>query len=203
MTRMDEHNPRIEIPALKKSLKTGFRVEGQKIVLRCVRLADANRRYCAWLNDPVVNRQTESRYVKTTLCDLKKYVGAASKSPGNFFFAIIEKKTGRHVGNIKIDSIVTPWWDHRLGEVGLIIGEKSCWGKGYATEAIRLVMRFAFERAGLHKLTAQCYATNLGSAKAFLRAGFIQEGVRRSHVFFHGKYVDLLLFGVMNPRFKQ
>ena len=196
-------NPRIALPKLKKSLKPGFRIEGSKVYLRPVALKDATRRYCTWLNDPVVNRQTESRYVKTKMGDLKKYVAASLKSTANFFFAIIEKKSERHIGNIKIDSVVTPFWDHRLGEVGLIIGEKSCWGKGYATEAIRLVTAFAFERAGLHKLTAQCYATNLGSAKAFLRAGFIQEGARRSHVRFDGKHVDLMLFGVINPYFRR
>lgn len=202
MKKAAQKNPRVEIPKLKKSLPANFKVEGRKVYLRPVRMSDVTRRYCAWLNDPVVNRQTESRYVRTSMPDLKKYVAAALKSTGNFFFAIIDKKTGTHAGNIKIDSVVTPFWDHRLGEVGVIIGEKKFWGKGYATEAIELLMRFAFERAGLHKLTAQCYATNVASAKAFLKAGFVREGVRRSHVCFDGKYVDLLLFGVINPRFK-
>ena len=199
MSHVSDDSPRIAIPRLKKALPPDFRMKGLKVDLRPIRLSDANRRYCAWLNDPEVNRQTESRYAKTTLSDLKRYVGAMLRSPGHFFFAIVEKATDRHVGNIKIDSVITHLWDHRLGEVGLIIGEKDCWGKGYATEAIQLAMQFAFEHAGLHKLTAQCYATNHGSAKAFVRAGFVQEGVRRSHARFDGKYVDLLLFGVINP----
>src|SRR5205085_6708203 len=94
------------------------------------------------------------------------------KSSSNFFFAIIEKSTGEHIGNIKIDSTVNPFWDHLVGEVGLLIGEKSCWGKGYGSEAIRLITSFAFEHLKLQKLTATCFAINVGSDIAFVTAGY-------------------------------
>jgi RimJ/RimL family protein N-acetyltransferase len=202
MGQVNGSSPRVRIPALKQRLSRDLKIAGKKVFLRPVRPEDATARYLGWLNDREVNRQTESRYEKTTLDDLRKYVGLAIRSPSNFFFAIVEKSSGKHIGNIKIDSAVTGMWDHLLGEVGLMIGDKSCWGKGYASEAIRLLKNFAFRNLKLHKLTAQCYSTNAGSARAFLKAGFKREGVRRSHVRYGGKYVDLALFGVINPSAK-
>lgn len=188
---------------LKKKLPRDFRVEGQKIYLRPVRLGDATRRYCSWLNDPEVNRYTESRYTRASLSGLKKYISATLRSPSNFFFAMIDKSTGEHVGNIKIDSTVNPFWDHWVGEIGLIVGEKKCWGKGYGSEAIRLMTQFAFNHLKLHKVTATCLSINKGSAKAFLKAGFKQELVRKSNACYGGKFVDLLLFGVISPHCKK
>ena len=200
MAKVKHTEPRVRIPELKKELSSDFRMDGKKIYLRPIREKDATQRYCDWLNDPEVNRYTESRYVETTLADLGKYIGAALRSPGNFFFAIIEKSMDAHVGNIKIDSAISPLWDHLVGEVGLIIGEKSCWGRGYASEAIELATQFAFETLRLHKLTATCYSVNPASAKAFLKAGYTQEAVRPSNAMCEGKYVDLILLGVINPR---
>jgi RimJ/RimL family protein N-acetyltransferase len=81
--------------------------------------------------------------------------------------------------------------------VGLIVGEKECWGKGFATEAIRLVMQLAFAQLGLRRLTAGAYASNIASIRAFEKAGFSREGLRRRHYLCDGEYVDGVLMGVL------
>ncbi|MBV9462886.1 MAG: GNAT family N-acetyltransferase [Verrucomicrobiae bacterium] len=192
--------PRERYAKLKRSLSPKLRVVGRRVYLRPLTRADATPRYAAWLNDPEVNRFTESKYTRHTVATVRDYIESANRSASNFFFAIVERGTDRHVGNIKIDSTVNPHWDHLVGEVGLIIGEKDCWGRGYGSEAIELITRFAFDRLDLHKLTATCLAINPGSAHAFLKAGYTQEAVRPSNGVFEGKYVDLLLFGVINPK---
>src|SRR5205814_2669717 len=109
----------------------------------------------------------------------------------------VRKDNDQHIGNIKLGPI---HWIHRYAEIGLLIGEKSCWGQGYASEAIRLVTTYAFERLNLHKVTAGCYATNVGSVRAFEKAGFVREGVRPRHCFCEGTYVDLILLGCEGER---
>jgi RimJ/RimL family protein N-acetyltransferase len=194
--------PRHRMAKLKKGLGPNFKIPGKRIYLRPVRVADATPRYCAWLNDPKVNRFTESRYARSTIAGVRKYVKSALRSHANFFFAIIEQGNGEHIGNIKIDSTVNPHWDHRVGEIGLLIGERRCWGKGYGSEAIRLITKFAFERLKLIKVTATCFAINKGSAQAFRKAGFREEILRRRNGWFGGKCIDLILFGAINPRLK-
>lgn len=62
--------------------------------------------------------------------------------------------------------------------LGLLIGERGAWGRGHGSEAIRLASDYAFRELGVRKLTAGCYADNVGSATAFRRAGWREEGRR-------------------------
>jgi RimJ/RimL family protein N-acetyltransferase len=94
-----------------------------------------------------------------------------------------------HVGNIKIGKIDS---FHMHAEVGIMIGEKGCWGKGYGTEAIGLVLKYAFNELCLNKLTAGMYSENVGAFKSFVNNGFRKVGVFRKHVLFKGRYIDMI-----------
>ena len=169
---------------------------GKRIGLRDVRPADVNEAYYRWMNEFETTRYLESRFYPNSLESIRQFVQSKVGDPNNVFLAIVRKDNDQHIGNIKLGPI---HWIHRYAEIGLLIGEKSCWGQGYASEAIRLVTTYAFERLNLHKVTAGCYADNQGSEKAFLKAGFALEGVRRSHHFCDGAYVDLVLLGRVRP----
>ncbi len=167
-------------------------LEGEWIYLREVRLADVNENYYRWMNDPDITRCLESRFCPNSLEGLREYVSSKQGDRDNLFLAIVLKEGDRHIGNIKLGPIN---WIHRFADVGILIGEKDCWGKGYATEAIRLVVDHAFRALNLHKLTAGCYDVNQGSANAFQNAGFVVEGIRKAHFCCGGKYVDGILLG--------
>jgi RimJ/RimL family protein N-acetyltransferase len=161
-----------------------------------VREADVNEAYHRWMNDPEVTRHLESRFFPLSQESLKEYVRKLRGDRDNLFLAIVLRDGEQHIGNIKLGPIN---WIHRTADIGLLIGEKTCWGQGYATEAIRCIAAHAFEVLNLHKLTASCYHTNGGSARAFLKAGFAQEGVRHSQFYSGGAYVDQVLLGLVRP----
>ena len=171
-------------------------LEGDRLYLREVRPTDVNENYYRWMNDPEVTASLESRFYPNSMEQLREYVNAKLGDRNNVFLAIILKEGDRHIGNIKLGPIN---WIHRFADVGLLIGEKDCWGKGYASEAIRLVVDYAFLQLNLHKLTASMYEDNHGSLKAFQRAGFQVEGVRKQIFYYRGKYVDSILVGVVKP----
>ena len=154
-------------------------LEGERIYLREVRASDANENYYRWMNDPEVTQYLESRFYPNSLESLREYVASKTGDREEVFLAIVLKDGDRHIGNIKLGPIN---WIHRFADVGILIGEQDCWGKGYATEVIRLVMHYAFSVLNLHRLTAGCYSLNQGSAKSFQKAGFVVDGVRR-HLF--------------------
>lgn len=181
---------------LGRNEKRGLRLTGERIYLRPVRTSDVNETYCRWMNDPQTNRYLESRFSKHSIASLKAYVAEKEDDGQNAFFAIILKEGDRHIGNIKLGPVDE---HHRSGDIGILIGEKDCRGKGYGAEAIRLIVRYAFERLGLHKVTAGCYAPNKGSIAAFQKAGFAIEGVRKSHCYCDGEYVDDILLGLVRP----
>jgi len=172
-------------------------LEGERLYLRVIRSSDVNDAYYPWMNDPETTQYLESRFFPNSKESLLEYVKSfQSGNQDSLFLAIVLKEKHRHIGNIKLGPINR---SHRFAGVGILIGEKDCWGKGYASEAIALLAEYAFRTLTLHKLIAGCYEPNQGALKAFKKAGFQIEGVRKKHRFFNGKYVDNILLGRINP----
>lgn len=173
-----------------------MKINGERLYLRPVKISDARAEYVRWLNDPEVNQFLEIRFVKHTLESLKKYIEKVSRDKNILFLAIILKDGDRHIGNIKLGPIDR---NHKLAEAGIMIGDKESWGKGYATEAIKLLTGYAFDKLNLHKITAGAYANNIGSIKAFLKLGFYEEGRRKEHFLYKGEWVEDVLLAKINP----
>jgi [ribosomal protein S5]-alanine N-acetyltransferase len=147
--------------------------------------------YVGWLNDRNVTRFLESRFLAHTEQSTREFVRLCLDHPRTLFLGIRSRAHGdRHVGNIKLAPIEP---HHGLGEVGILIGERSVWGQGIGSGAIAALANIARNQLNLRKLTAGCYATNLGSRRAFVRAGFEVEGERRAHVLLDGQPEDLIL----------
>lgn len=144
-----------------------------RLMLRELTTADVTIEYVEWMNDPAVNRFLESRFVHQDLNSIENYIKKISASKYDYLFGIFLAHDAKHIGNIKVGPVNLY---HKRAEVGLIIGDKLEWGKGYATEAIAMVSEFAFNELGLMKLTAGCYESNVGSKKAFEKVGYCDEG---------------------------
>lgn len=175
-----------------------YQIEGTRIYLREVRLSDVNDGYYNWLNDPEVNKYLETRFSPQTMDSIKAYVEKMSQKADEIFLAICDKATDKHIGNIKLGPI-NP--HHKYADISLVIGDKDFWGKGLATEAIKLISDHAFTKLGLHKVSAGCYSDNIGSAKAFKKVGFAEEGRLKKHYLdANNNYVDRICLGMVNPK---
>ena len=172
-------------------------IDGERIYLREVRESDVNEHYYRWMNDNETTQYLESRFFPNSLSAILGFVRSFDGNVNNVFLAVIDKKNGQHIGNIKLGPIQ---WIHRTAEVGILLGEKEYWGKGFATEALKLLSNYAFNKLNLRKLTAGCYNLNKGSEALFLKAGFAVEGVRPQQFFFNGQYVDYVLLGLINEK---
>ena len=167
--------------------------ESDSLFLRGVTVDDVTEDYVAWMNDPEITRFLESRARVFSYCDLVSFVEEMNSTADIHFFAICLKSDGTHIGNIRLRHID---WFHRRGDVGILIGEKSVWGKGYATEAIKMITHFGLVQLGLNKLTAGCYADNKASLKAFDKNGWQQEGLLKNNVVLDGKPHDWICLGI-------
>lgn len=175
-------------------------LEGPNVYLRKIVLFDVNANYLQWMNDPQVIRFLEVRHSRRTLKDLREYVAGVIERKEDMFFAICLNETGRHIGNIKLGPINRA---HGFAHIGFFIGDREHWGKGIATEAVGLVVDYAFGTLGLHKVLAGCYATNEASLRVFKKCGFKKEGVQVSQWLCDGKYVDGILLAKINPKKKK
>jgi ribosomal-protein-alanine N-acetyltransferase len=163
-----------------------------RLALRSMTANDATATYRDWMNDPRVNRFLESRFRRLELEDLASFIATSNADPQVLLLAIRLRVDDRHVGNIKLGPINAY---HRFGDIGLVIGGEGDWGRGYAREAIAALSAHAFSALGLHKVTAGCYASNVGSRRAFEACGFSVEGVRRAHFRLGDTWEDVVLLG--------
>ena len=139
----------------------------EKIYLRRLCKADINQEYLGWLNDPEVTKYMTTK--SSTMEQLNAFYWQMQNSTNNVIFAIIESETGKHIGNIKIGSIN---WNDRTADIGIMIGEKYCWNKGYGTQAISEATKHACFSLLLTTLFASVADKSIGSIKAFTKAGF-------------------------------
>ncbi len=143
--------------------------------------------YLGWLGDPEVVRFLEVRFARYDLEGLREYVENCNRSKNTRLFGIFLSETGEHIGNIKLGAINQ---HHQRGEIGLMIGGKQYWGRGFGTESIIAVTDYAFDTLGLQKVCSGCYGNNLGSLRAFLKAGYREEGRRPTHWMCENRWVD-------------
>jgi len=168
-------------------------LHSSRLLLRALESADLNATYLSWLNDSEVNRYLETRFLPQSLEGLQAYWNEHRDDPACPWFAICLSADGRHIGNIKLGPIQ---WLHRRADISLFIGDSSCWGKGYASEAIALVRDWAFSELDLQKLNAGIYANNIGSRRAFEKCGFEHEGTLREEVVSVGQRLDVWRLGL-------
>jgi RimJ/RimL family protein N-acetyltransferase len=111
----------------------------------------------------------------------------------SYEFAITDKNTNELYGAIGLTNNQT----NRNGEVGYWIGEEY-WGKGYATEATKAIIAFAFSDKHYHKVFATHFASNPGSGKVMQKCGMVEEGIFMQHIYKENKYDDLIHYGIIN-----
>jgi diamine N-acetyltransferase len=92
-------------------------------------------------------------------------------------FSMYEATTSRQIGVTHLRDIDGT---HRTAEFGIFIGEKDCWGKGYGTEATRLMLDYGLTVLGLHNVMLTAYSFNERAMRAYQRAGFRIMGRRRA-----------------------
>jgi RimJ/RimL family protein N-acetyltransferase len=104
----------------------------------------------------------------------------------------------RIIGNVAFFDLQ---WIHRCAEIGILIGDKTQWNKGYGTETMRLMLKYGFETLNLNRIYLRVYRDNLGGIKAYERAGFVHEGVQRQAIFSEGHYTDVLMMSVLRDEY--
>ena len=83
--------------------------------------------------------------------------------------------------------------------LGLALGERDAWNKGYGTETVNLLLGLAFEQMNLHRTEWWTYPENKASLKLAAKTGFTEEGRLRSAVFFDNRYHDVVVLGQLKP----
>lgn len=172
-------------------------LESNRLILNPLSTSYLSEKYMNWMNDNQVIRYLESGG-DYTLDKLNIYLKAVESNP-KYFWAITLRSSGMHIGNIKIDPIHPR---HKFGEYGIMIGDRTYWGYGFAKEASNLVIGYCFQNLHLRKINLGVIATNQAAVKLYKQLGFEIEGHFKEHVAFEGNYVDSFRMALFNSNIK-
>jgi len=168
---------------------------GKTVRLRPERRSDKEY-FLKWSNDPeVIHFDVE--YLPLTEMEQEKWWTQPSATDGSnahFIMEAIDVAPPKPIGHLGLHVINHK---NRCASAGIVIGEKAYWGKGYGTEAVRLLLRYGFEELNLHRIYAEVWSFNERSLRTCLKLGFREEGRRREAVFKNGVYYDEVVFGLL------
>lgn len=175
-------------------------IYGERVRLRAIEREDLPR-YVAWFNDPEVRQNLDIFLPMSQAEEERWYEGILKKDPSERPLAIDarEGKNWIHIGSCDFFSIDTR---SNNAELGIVIGNKAYWGKGYGTDAIRTMLRHSFETLNLHRVFLHVFESNTRAMKVYRRVGFTVEGQLREDRFSQGRYEDTIIMGILRDEWQ-
>lgn len=160
---------------------------------------DLDDRY-RWMNDPAVVKHLGVRPARLSRDEVKRFLETVASSAADMAEFAIETLDGRHIGGTQLRR-----FDHvsRSAEFAIVIGETEYRGKGYGTEATRLMARIGFEEYNLNRIWLTVWADNAGAVRAYEKAGFTREGVLRDYAFANGRYYDGVMMSILRREYES
>ena len=130
---------------------------------------------------------------------LRDWYGSRGEQPDRLDLAVVDRATGRVVGEV----VLNEWEEENAScNFRILLGPHGR-DRGLGTDATRLVLRHAFESLGLHRVSLEVYAFNPRGQRAYEKAGFVREGVRRDALRFDGEWVDAVVMSVLDSEWAQ
>jgi RimJ/RimL family protein N-acetyltransferase len=121
-------------------------------------------------------------------------------SPASFYFSIRTLAEDKLIGELGLDVVS---WPGRDAFVGLGIGETEYWSKGYGTDVMNVLLRFAFTEVNLRRVSLSVFAYNPRAVRSYEKAGFRYEGRMRRVLNKEGKRWDVLYMGILREEWLE
>ena len=171
-------------------------LRGEKCTLRPPRLDEAPI-YISWFADLEVIRYT-LQVGPFSLWQEEDFLKRVAEDPNGISWVI--EVDGRPVGFTGVAGIN---WRNGNGESGIVIGEKSVWRRGVATEAMALRTDYCFRELRLHKIRTRVYMENEASKRALMKNGYRETGIQREETFRDGRWHDIWCGEVLRESWEQ
>lgn len=174
---------------------------GERVRFRAMERADLPH-FVRWLNDPEVRRGL-SMFLPISTGHEEQWFEEQLKRPAYEQSFALEAEIDGHWKLIGSVALFDFNWIARKAEIGIMIGEKAQWNKGYGGEAMRLILKHGFETLNLHRLYLKVFANNPRAIRSYEKVGFVLEGRLRDADFAEGGYVDDLIMSMLRPEWES
>jgi RimJ/RimL family protein N-acetyltransferase len=163
-------------------------LDGKRVTLTPLRKADM-RVLFRWINDRA-QVLLNAPYHPVSQTEHRTWFEGLHKRKDVFVYGIRRRVDMTLIGSCQLHSIHPI---HRSAELQIRIGEVRARGKGYGTEALRLLLDFGFRDLNLHRIYLHVFKTNTRAIRLYKKCGFRTEGVLREHAWVDGEFVDVLV----------
>jgi RimJ/RimL family protein N-acetyltransferase len=168
------------------TLEHPYMIQAEKVRLRFLHEDDLKKCLC-WLQDPEVNKFLSQDFNDLTETDERKWLREIKSSGKEHVFAIEDKLKKKYIGNCGLHKIDR---DKKNATLGIVIGEKQYWGKGYGTDSIHAIIGYAKNELGLRYLQLNVYEYNHRAIKVYENCGFKRKTVLKKNHYYNNKYWD-------------
>jgi RimJ/RimL family protein N-acetyltransferase len=166
-------------------------VEGRLVTLAPLRAEDAEALF-RWINDRdlvVLN----APFKRVEWDDHTRWFERIRKTQDVEIFGIRRRVDEHLIGSCQLNEIDA---GRQLCSLQIRIGERDAWGKGYGTEAVRLLVEHAFEKLGLQRVELEVFARNERAIRTYRKVGFREQGVRKAAAVIDGEPVDVIVMAI-------
>jgi RimJ/RimL family protein N-acetyltransferase len=163
-------------------------VEEPQVMAEAIFLWDRDSEFRRLLDSEAANQFSVKKLTEWVQQDQEKY-------PSSLHFFAIRTLEGDHlVGYTGLEGDLFP---HGEAFVGIGIGLREFWGRGYGTDAMKVILRYAFQELNLRRVGLDAFEYNQRAIRSYEKAGFVYEGRAREYLFREGRRWDLIFMGIL------
>ena len=181
----------------KSKIKSRFLI-GKRVYLRALEKEDLIY-IRKWSNDHEIRKLT-GEVVSMSQADADKFLERVYSDNTREWFVIVVKENDRVIGETGLLRMFPAW---RTTDISIIIGEKDAWGKGYGTEAILLLLDYAFRCLNFHRVAIGVVGFNEKAIRFWEKVGFKKEGIQRDGYYYNHKYYDFVMMSILENEFRE
>lgn len=179
-------------------------LHGERLRLAAIDLDQDLPAIAAWSRDTEFLRLLQTNTIRPwTVPELKKWIaedlGDDEPKDTAYAFVIRRLSDDRVLGTL---DLMISEWSHRDAWIGIGLGDRATWSQGYGTEAMRLLLRFAFGELNLHRVTLSVFGYNPRAIRSYEKVGFVHEGAQRERLRRDGHRHDLLIMGLLRSEWQ-
>ncbi len=172
-------------------------LSGPRLYLRTIEKEDLPLLQ-AWANDAELRGLT-GETLPTNFAGIEGYVNRINADASRVWFVIVVKETGQVIGECGLLRMFSAW---RTTDLTMILGEKTAWGQGYGSEAMHLLLDYAFGYLNFHRVSIGVVGSNARALRFYEKVGFKREGIQRDGYFYNHHYQDFVMMSMLEDEFR-
>lgn len=175
-------------------------LRGEKVRLTAVTEADIPAMVNWWSDADFLRLYDSVPAYPQTAAQLAQRIKDGQDGQRNFLFGIRPLADDTLLGLLELDGIM---WPHGTTFLSIAIGDAVRRGQGIGTEAMRLVLRYAFHELNLYRICLTVFSYNEAAVRLYEKLGFVREGVHREHLLRGGQRYDMFLYGLLRREWEN